>query len=86
MIPAQCRAARGWLNWTQQDLAAKARVSLSTVKDYEADRRTPMHNNLEAMLSAFSRGGVQFTFDPAGGASGITVNRNLAGDVPGAER
>jgi transcriptional regulator with XRE-family HTH domain len=61
MKPEQSRAARGWLNWTQADLADKARVGLSTVKDYEAGKRTPIANNLDAMKRALETFGIRFT-------------------------
>ena len=35
MTPEQCRAARGWLNWTQVELAEKGKVGLSTVMAFE---------------------------------------------------
>lgn len=61
MSPEQCRAARNWLAWTQAMLAAKASVGLSTVKDYEGGKRTPIANNLEAMKKALEGGGIEFT-------------------------
>ena len=60
MTPEQCRAARGWLALSQQKLADMASVSLSTVKDFEAGRRTPIGNNLSAMVSAMEAGGIAF--------------------------
>jgi ribosome-binding protein aMBF1 (putative translation factor) len=60
MSPEQVRAARNWLAWTQAELAAKANVGLSTVKDYEAGRRTPIANNLEAIKKALESGGIKF--------------------------
>jgi hypothetical protein len=59
--PAQSRAARGILDWTQDRLAAQAAVSLSTVKDFESGRRTPIANNLAAIQRALEGGGVEFT-------------------------
>lgn len=61
MTPEQCRAARGWLALSQQKLADQASVSLSTVKDFEAGRRTPIGNNLAAMVSALEGAGIAFT-------------------------
>ncbi len=46
MSPEQSRAARAWLDWSQEELAAKASVSLSTVRDFEKARRVPIANNL----------------------------------------
>jgi DNA-binding transcriptional regulator YiaG len=58
MSPEQCRAARGWLDISQQELADAANVSLSTVRDYEKGRRTPIVNNLVAMRSALEAKGI----------------------------
>jgi ribosome-binding protein aMBF1 (putative translation factor) len=67
MSPEQCRAARNWLGWSQADLAAKARVGLSTVKDYERGERTPIPNNLSAIQRALEAGGMSFTANSVSG-------------------
>ena len=61
MSPEQCRAARGWLGWTQQELADRAKVGLSTLRDFEARRRKPIPNNLAAIRSALETAGIEFT-------------------------
>lgn len=61
MSPEQCRAARAWLAWSQAELATRANVGLSTVKDYERGERKPITNNLEAMQRALERAGIGFT-------------------------
>jgi transcriptional regulator with XRE-family HTH domain len=58
---AQSRGARGMLKWTQELLAARAGVGLSTVKDFEAERRTPIRNNLAALKRALEDAGIEFT-------------------------
>lgn len=63
ITPEQCRAARGWLNWTQAYLADWAGVSLSTVRNFESGRRAPIRNNLEALAEAFEVNGIRLTFD-----------------------
>lgn len=73
MSPEQSRAARGWLDWSQEDLARRSNVSLSTVKDFEKSRRTPIVNNLLAMRRAIESAGVWFVFDGQGKAAGIAV-------------
>jgi transcriptional regulator with XRE-family HTH domain len=72
MTPEQCRAARGWLNWTQAYLAEKAGTALSTVKDYEGGRRVPIANNLAAIRTALQNAGIGFVFADGKIASGIT--------------
>ena len=67
MSPEQVRAARNWLAWTQAELAAKANVGLSTVKDYEGGRRTPIANNLEAIKRALEDAGMLITADSVSG-------------------
>lgn len=71
MSPEQCRAARGWLGWSQQELAKQANVSLSTVHEFEIGRRHPTPNNLLAMRRAIEEAGIKLLFDQHGGAVGI---------------
>lgn len=55
--PEQLRAARGLLNWTQQQLAELSGVSRSTIKDFECHRHA-LHRATEALLiDALTRGG-----------------------------
>jgi DNA-binding transcriptional regulator YiaG len=69
--PEQCRAARAWLDWKQQDLAREAGVSLSTVRDFEKGRRTPIANNARALVSALERAGMRLTFTSAGAPKSV---------------
>lgn len=68
MTPAQTRAARGLIDWSQSRLADAAGVSLSTVKDFEAGRRQPVPNNLTAIRAALEAAGVEFIAENGGGA------------------
>src|ERR1700680_2206145 len=77
MTPEQTRAARAWLGWNQAELAQRAGVGLSTVKDYEGKKqRTPIKATLQAMKAALEGGGVRFGPDsisgPIGAAGGGT--------------
>jgi DNA-binding transcriptional regulator YiaG len=76
MSPEQCRAARGWLDLSQDDLAKAANVSLSTVRDYEKGRRVPISNNLGAMRAALENRGIGFVMLADGAACGITFSRS----------
>ncbi len=55
--PEQSRAARGWLDWSQEELAKRANVSLSTVRDFEKGRRVPIGNNLHRHAASRSKRG-----------------------------
>jgi transcriptional regulator with XRE-family HTH domain len=70
LTPAQSRAARGLLGWSQSDLAGAGRVSLSTVRDFEKSRWTPIENSLAAMRQALEAAGAEFT---NGSASGVRL-------------
>ena len=61
MSPEQVRAARNWLGWTQQELAARAQVGLSTVKSFESGERQPIPNNVTAIRAALETAGMKIT-------------------------
>ena len=73
LTPAQSRAARGWLGWSQDDLSKRAQVSLSTVRDFEKGRRVPISNNLAAIRRAFEVEGIHLLEDTEGNATGIAA-------------
>ena len=79
LTPEQSRAARGWLDWTQQHLASQAKVSLSTVRDFENGKRTPIANNLEALRRAIDAAGIQLVFKK-GKPVGIAIEHDQTGD------
>lgn len=58
--PAQSRAARALIEWSQSDLAAAAHLGLSTIRDFEKGRRTPTYNNLLAIKLALEAKDVVF--------------------------
>lgn len=60
MSPKQCRAARALLNMTQPDLAALAGLGLSTVVDFEKERRVVSDQAAAALLKALEGAGVVF--------------------------
>jgi len=68
----QVRAGRGWLGWTQGDLAKRAAIGLSTLRDFEADKRTPIANNIAAIRRALEDAGLRFAFDDSGRALGVS--------------
>jgi ribosome-binding protein aMBF1 (putative translation factor) len=76
LSPEQSRAARAWLDWSQEDLAKRASVALSTVRDFEKGRRTPIANNLEAIRRVLAEAGIDLLYDDAGKATGIALKRS----------
>jgi DNA-binding transcriptional regulator YiaG len=72
MTPAQCRAARGFLDISQPELATAASVGVSTVRDFEAGRRAPMLQNLKAIQAALEARGIGFVDLDDSGTCGVT--------------
>lgn len=79
LTPDLTRAARGLLDWSQDQLAKRSNLSLSTVKDFEAGRRTPAVNNLAAIQTALENAGVRFVSGDWNG--GIAVTRASTDNV-----
>jgi transcriptional regulator with XRE-family HTH domain len=52
--PAQLRAARALLDWSQQELAERAGINWTTVRDFESGRRQLRRASLDAILEALS--------------------------------
>ena len=67
ITPAQSRAARGLIDWSQQELADTAMLGLSTIRDFEKGRRIPYPNNLTAIRTALEAAGVEFIAENGGG-------------------
>jgi DNA-binding transcriptional regulator YiaG len=63
MTPAQCRAARAFLQISQDELAKAASVSVSTVRDFEVGKRTPIAATLTAMQTTLEARGARFQDD-----------------------
>jgi transcriptional regulator with XRE-family HTH domain len=61
MLPMQCRAARGLLQWTQDDLAGRAKVSGNTIRGFELEQTSPNPATLTVLQMAFEKAGVEFT-------------------------
>jgi transcriptional regulator with XRE-family HTH domain len=61
MTPSQCRAARGLLNWTQDEMASAARLSVVTVRNFENEKSTPQRATLDVIQRALEAAGVEFT-------------------------
>jgi len=80
ITPAQCRAARGLLDWSQQDLATAATVGLVTVHQLEAGTSRPRIATLDVVRRALERAGVEF-IDENGGGAGVRLRKSPQGRV-----
>lgn len=60
MDPAQCRAARALLDWTQSDLMDHCGASQKTIVDFERGLTRPYARTLTAIIAAFETAGIEF--------------------------
>lgn len=60
MTPAQSRAARALLDWSQPTLAKAAGIGLSTVVDFEKERRKLSDDSVFAIEKTFVEAGIEF--------------------------
>ncbi len=75
MITAsQCRAARGLLDWTQQELADAARIGVATLRIFEAEGAETRHATLVVLRQALESAGVEF-IDENGGGPGVRLRK-----------
>lgn len=66
ITPAQCRAARALLDWTQGDLAKATNLSVVTIRAFEKGSEM-RDSNRTLLILAFERAGVQFIPENGGG-------------------
>jgi len=71
---AQCRAARGLLDWSQQELAGSAGVGVVTVRQLEAGTHEPRRATLDVIRRALESAGVEF-IDENGGGPGVRLRK-----------
>jgi len=78
--PEQCRAARGLLDWTQDELATVARVSRSTVRNFECGRHGLSRGSEKLLVSALEAAGVRFLADQEG--PGVRLTSAVVDEPP----
>jgi transcriptional regulator with XRE-family HTH domain len=72
MTPAQCRAARALLDWSQQKLAESTPLGVSTIFDFERERRAVSAAAIGKMRATLEAAGVAFT---NGGEPGVKLRK-----------
>jgi len=63
------------LDWTQPKLAESAGLGLSTVVDFERERRTVSEGAIAAIRTALEQAGIEFIAENGGGA-GVRLRKN----------
>ena len=80
LSPAQCRAARALLGWSQSDLEIRAKVARKTLADFESGKRRPYERTLRDIREAFEAAGISFVGDgevSEGGGAGVRLPQIL---------
>jgi transcriptional regulator with XRE-family HTH domain len=77
MKSAQCRAARALLDWKQAELAEMASLGLSTVVDFERQRRVVSPEAVAAIRVALESAGVEF-IPENGGGPGVRLRKEAS--------
>jgi len=67
LTPAQCRAARGLIDWSQTELAERAGVGVVTIRQLEAGVHVPRRSTLDVVRRALEAAGVEFIAENGGG-------------------
>ena len=76
--PAQIRAARALLDWSQDELARAAGIAVSSVRDVEGSKRDPEAQTITSIRRALISAGVIFISGNADEGFGV----RLVGDRP----
>lgn len=79
LTPAQCRAARGLIRWSQEELAKAAGVGKQTLADFEREERTPYPRTLADIRAALEETGIDFIPENGGGA-GVRLRKGSGND------
>jgi transcriptional regulator with XRE-family HTH domain len=58
--PAQCRAARALLGWSQDQLSVASKVAKATIANFEAGKRSPYDRTLADMQKVLEEAGIVF--------------------------
>ena len=71
---AQCRAARGLVGWSQQELAKNAGVGTVAIHQLESGTSQPRRATLDVVRRALEAAGVEF-IDENGGGAGVRLRK-----------
>lgn len=74
--PAQCRAARALIAWSQDELAARSGVPKRTIARLELGETTPRAATIAALRAALEAAGVVFVAENGGGP-GVRLKKKM---------
>lgn len=67
LSPAQCRAARALVGWSEDDLSSAAKIAKKTIADFEAGTLSPSARILQDVKRSLEDAGVLFIPENGGG-------------------
>lgn len=73
LTPAQCRAARALLGWTQAILADRAGVARRTIAHFEVGRRVLLVRTRREIAATLERAGIEFVWPMQTGGEGVRL-------------
>ncbi|QJP12969.1 helix-turn-helix transcriptional regulator [Starkeya sp. ORNL1] len=75
ITPAQCRAARATLDWSQQQLAEASKIGNATIRNFESGKSSPQNATLDVLRRALEAAGIVFLADgeQADGGPGVRL-------------
>ena len=77
MTPAQCRAARALLQWSQDELAREAALNAVTVRNFENGKSAAQRASINMMRNALESAGVALLPEGAQTSAGVALRKLL---------
>ena len=75
----QLRAARAWLDLSQNELAKISDVAPQTIKNFERGASMPYERTLRDIQKVLEERGIEFVFD---GGEGVGIRKRRTGSPP----
>ncbi|WP_434734536.1 XRE family transcriptional regulator (plasmid) [Rhizobium sp. YTUHZ044] len=80
LSPAQCRAARALIAWSEDDLSSASKIDKATIAGFEAGAHLPDEKTLQAMRRSLEDAGVLFIPEDGSGA-GVRLARSPSASI-----
>lgn len=80
ITPAQCRAARALLNWSQPELAERCDIHVQTISNFEKESGSPSKSTLEKITTVLTLAGIEFDEDDGVKRSNETTKQYQGAD------